>query len=1137
MTVRVGILVAAVGAALAALPAAASAAMPASTALTSTLDDPRPHVAVDDGGTAYVTWNAGPVGPGGEGGIGFCRLPRGATACANPPESRLIVPSKTYGEGDDPSYNQDAGTGAYPVVLGDQLFVLSTRGPTTYATPAGDSTATTIAFASTNAGDSWSGGLPVAGDLRLTTRPVAFGSDDNPLIGLLGGSSGDAVAFAAVAGGLYTPGAFRLGQTAPGIDGSEAPDALTALPGGGVAAAYATLNGSLTAGGAVRRDASSAVPTSAAAFTAPASFPGSPDQGRATLAYGPGGLLLGTIGGAAKKLNQRAVVTPLDGGAPIALTDSTTVDLQLVTGGAVAGGPVVASYQLAGDPAAKNGLYVRRAANGKTFTAAQRLTPGSRGVHGDDLAAAPDGGGFAVFQTDSSSGEVRVVPFGPQGATGRPGLPGSTPGAGAAGSPAGVTKDCDRIAVGALQVTTADGVGCFVPGTGANKGRSISNGAVLFNGLRITPLSGQVILEVDSADQTLKLQTTGPVKVEIPSAVAGDTLLFQGALPTQTLTAKEGQPFLDLPAHPVTIKGFRVASRLAPLAAAGGARIPVDLDLGPQFLGLTAHADLIVSPTEGLVLDSLHLHQDTLPLGPVVVRDLDVTWTREGNLWTGGAKIDIPGGAQLTVDASFDSTSFTANASYEMTPPGVSLFAPPPLVWWHEIHAGVAVNRNGKPLVVEGGVKIGAFFVAPHVYGLDVDGTVALTFADPFVIRVGGTLEILSTLQIADSWIQADSNGFVRGHTALDLGIKDVASLGLSADLAMGPPGFEFDGQANACVGIKLVSYCVDAAAHGSNKGVAGCTPEILGRRYTLAYQWGKGVSRYKSKTCFFAPVSIGLLRSAPDAQARAVEAPAGAESLSINVATADGVPAVDVLGPNGAPVDLGAATVSADGSAVTHTLAIDIDAPAPGRYEVVARPGSPGLTAVTAGVPAAAPKLTARVGRPRRGTRTITYAVTRNPDVTVSFSERTRLGTVPLAGTPGRKGTVRFRPAAAASGKHVVVAQLLDADGIPVTSQTVGTFDQPAPPAMRAPRRVKVTHLGGRLKVTVQRAGARTPLLVTARYGAGGVTSAIIPAGKASAIIAGPAKGPKRIRPTVVGVQAVNAAGRRSAARRVRVR
>ena len=1099
--------------------------------LSSTLSRPTPHAAVDDAGTAYIAWvEPTDATSATEGGVGFCRLPRGASACDNPAATRVLRPGKAnYGPADDPAYNQDAGGGAYPLVVGDQLFILTSRSVTTYATPAGDSTLTSLAFVSTDAGNSFSAGVPVAGNLAIGTRPVAFGPDDNPLIGLLGGASvsltgGDPARFVALQGGTFAADGIDLPPSQSG--------ALAALPGGGIAVAYDT--GSDVS---VQRSPTSTRPTNAGGFGPPQRVPGGRLSG---LGSGPKGLLAVGIGGTSASLNERVVATPLDGGSPLALTPDSAAAPVLATAGAGAGGALVTSYTDVGDPAGANGLYVRRSANGTTFSAPQRLTAAGDGVFAPDIAAAPDGGGVAVWQSEDGGGQVRATTFGPQGRLTAPGLPGSSPGAGSAtGGGDGVTRECSRIAVGAIEVRTADGVGCFLPGIGSNKGKSVSNGAVLYNGLRITPLNGsQIVLDIDRGSKAVTMYTTGQATVEIPGGEAGDILIFRGQL-KQKLTAKVGQPALDLPKFPTSIRGFKVVNELAPLATkGGGVTIPTELDLGPQFLGLTAHADLVVTPA-GLQLNTLRFRQATLPLGPVTVQNLDVSWTREGNHWAGSGKIAIPGGAALSLAASFDSTSFTATAAYDLPFPGIQLFATPP-VYLHQISAGLAVNRNEVPLAISGGVQIGAVPLGKGVYLLDLSGTVGLQFGTPFVLTARGDLQLLSILNVASASLRAGTDGIVTADFSVGLIDRDWAYVGATVKAGVSSAGFEGKGAGELCIGIKLVSYCENLPeGYVSSKGIAGCA-SILGKARTVTYKWGGPMTRRSGPTCFYEDISIGLLRTRGLRQrTTGLTLDEPADVLSINVQSGDGAPQFDLIDPSGSPVPLDGPNVEFASSATAHAATVEVTNAAAGTWDVIPRAGSPALTDVSASVPAPAPKVRGSVSKARGGKRTVSYAVTGNEEATIALVERTRNGDVPLKMPANTQtGRLRFTPNAQVSGRHQIVARISSGDDFVVDEQVVGSFVQPRPKGPASPRRVRVRRSGSSILVSItRRRGTNERLVVTARYGEGGRASAIIPAGKGSARLPGPARSLDAPGSVRVRVAAQDRAGRRSSARTATLR
>lgn len=1155
--------------------------------LTDTLDVPKPHVAVDDAGTAYITWllatDPTSTTPGG---IGFCRLPRGASACTNPQSTRVLRPQKDYGPGDSPAYNQDAAAGAFPVIVGEQLAIFTTRDITTYVTPSGESTSTTIAFVSADAGDSFTGGAPVAGDVVMATRPLAFGPSTNPLIGLLGPSSNgamadDAVVFNTIAAGAFAGQSFRIGTQDGGVNSSELPDALAPLPGGGIAAAYTSrernTSGKPTAT-FVRRSPGSGLPD-AGSFSPPQRVAVGAEQerteARASLANSPRGLLAGGIGGAAKSLEGRPVVTPDDGGAPVALAADSGNDLLLANAGGRADGQVIASFVDTANPGNNGkvvqdtGLYVRRSTDGRSFTPAERLTTDSDVVHRTDIAAAPDGGGFAVFQqgrTSFADATVQVASFGPQARSALPGLPGTVPGEGSALGT--VSRSCKEISVAAVTITTV--AGCFLNGTGEDKGKSVSNGPVLYNGLRITPLDGgQIVLAIDKADKTLKLYTTGDATVVVPATEGGDVEIFKGQL-KQAIGATEGKPILDLPAYPTVVRGFKVKNQLAPLAHKGGVKIPVELDLGPDLLHQSSHVDLIVTApprsglrdvgvggvSAGLSSDSLHVHVDELPVGGVIIRDLDFTWTREGNIWMGKGTVLLPPlgvGPKLDIDVKFSGDSFSANAAYRPPFPGIFLFAP--AVFLHEIAAGFDVNGSRQPpIVIRGGVKIGAVPLVPGadgfpafpggpvdpIYALDLDAAppdngVTLTFGKVFEFKATGELKLLSLISVAQASFVFRSTGYAHFDATFGLGAKPYLFVGGGVSIGVSGNGFNAETMLQAC-GLGL---CGGGDAIVSSRGIAVCLEDPV-KNVQVSYDFGSD-DFDADFGCNFTPLRVavrrGTGRQAGAVVGGAIPVPAGAKALTLNLHTAGGEPAVDLIDPSGAPVPVDGKVVSYYPSPPTNSGVITVTNPTAGNWRVVARSGSPALTRVKASVPAPEPKVTARVSKPGKGgRRTLTYKLAGDPNATVAFTERTREGDQLLKGS-GKSGTLTFTPNVQTAGKHEIRAQIAGASGLPSMVKSVASFTQPAPPRPRAPKRVRVTRVGSALRVTVTPAGSgKTPFLVVARHGEGGGTTALIPANKTSVKIAGPARSLDAPGSTRITVQALSAAGRRGPPKTVNV-
>lgn len=1143
--------------------------------LTGALPIPAPHIDVDDGGTAYVAWRIPKVDSGTPDLIGFCRLPRGATACTNPPATRVLRPTNPDGHPDGDYQDDATGGGAYPVIVGNQLVILSSRENFDYEHQAG--VRRTVAFVSDNGGDSFTGGGPVSEGIAMNTRPVGFGLDNDPYIGLLGPSSfgsaaDDAVDVTTVRPGVVSPAPFRLGTSAGGTDTTESADALAALPDGGIAAAYSTLDSGRTtpASVVVRKFAGPGRPNSEADFSAPERFPIGAEQEQAvfapgvTMANSPAGLLVGTSGDGTKSRDTLPVVRATAGGSPVALADKSARELRLANAGGSANGQVLASYTDSPDSGSGSGLYVRRSTDGRSFSPPERLTSQSAGVHRPEVAAAPDGGGFVAFQdgaTTTADGAVSLVSFGPGTRSSLAGLPGTVPGEeSAAGT---ITRGCREITVAAVHITPDSPNGCFLNGRGADSDKTVSDGPINYNGLRITPLGDtQLVFYLDKATRYLMLYSTGLARVEAPSS-SGDITLFVGKL-MQAVKAHEGDPILELEHYPAVVMGFTVANVIKPLAHDGGVMIPVDLQLGRELVNdkaqQTGHSNLVVTAPKpgkaraadvgfggvdvGLDPDSLHVHVASLPVGGVVIRDLDFTWTRAGNVWAGKGTVLLPpfgAGAKIDVEVVYHGDAFSAIGSFSKFP-GFPLFT---LTFLHEIVAGFDVDgARNPPLIIRGGVKIGAIplfpgssgfpsFLTEPIYVADLDATppngVTMKFGSPFVLTARGEMKLFSLIPIANAGFEFRSSGYINFDGTVALGVKPALSIYGHTSIGVSGKGFNAEGGLEAC-GLFL---CGGSESIVSSKGIGICIRDpAKDVQVSFAFDTGDFDADFG---CNFDPLSVALTRSGARAAIASggLPVPAGAGALSVNLHTAGGAPSVDLVDPTGATVPVDGKTVTAYPSPQTNSAVIVVVNPKAGSWSVVPRAGSPALTRVKGSVPAPEAQLAARLSKARgNGKRTITYRLTGNPNATVSFVELTREGERKISGA-GRSGKVVFTPIAQTSGTHTITAQIAGASGLAAVVKRVATFKQPRLPRLAAPGRVRVTKVGSRLKVQVTPSGSRrTGFLVTVRYGDGGRGSALIAPGRASARVRAPAKSLSNPGPTRIRVQAVSEAGKRGPAR-----
>ena len=66
--------------------------------------------------------------------------------------------------------------------------------------------------------------------------------------------------------------------------------------------------------------------------------------------------------------------------------------------------------------------------------------------------------------------------------------------------------------------------------------------------------------------------------------------------------------------------------------------IPVSLKLPEYMGGVTGQATLLANNADGLELTSLHIGVDDLVLGALEIKDLDIDYAHDGNVWTGSAR-------------------------------------------------------------------------------------------------------------------------------------------------------------------------------------------------------------------------------------------------------------------------------------------------------------------------------------------------------------------------------------------------------------------------------------------------------------------------------------------------------------------
>lgn len=138
---------------------------------------------------------------------------------------------------------------------------------------------------------------------------------------------------------------------------------------------------------------------------------------------------------------------------------------------------------------------------------------------------------------------------------------------------------------------------------------------------------------------------------------------------------------------------------------------------------------------------------------------------------------------------------------------------------------------------------------------------------------------------------------------------------------------------------------------------------------------------------------------------------------------------------------------------------------PPGGQWSATVAPGSTPITSVAFAHALPAAHIHARVSV-QGAHRVLTYTLTPAAGRVVTFVERVRGAYRVLGRARGRRGSLRFVPAAGPGGRRQIVA-LVTQDSIPAPGVVVASYVAPRPARLHAPSGVRVSRVGARLKVS----------------------------------------------------------------------
>ena len=639
--------------------------------------------------------------------------------------------------GNFPGGNHDTD-GPVPLAIGNQLFVIDRRFPDVFKTP-GEKTSESNVFewSSVDGGATLTGPGQI-GDNQMSGGAIAFGDPAAPSVGTISATETGGTFFQGSLAGTYTTSQAKLGE------GDQAYYGKLALDGTQPVAAFADLSGNVFV-----REWTGQGDFNDASTWSSTSFPGFQPQ---------------IVGGAAG-VYVLTSDSPINGG---------NLSLRRIVGGQPAGAPVALGIASATPPAISEdptgriavaytdplGVEVRTSTDGVDFSSSALTVaaPNGAGVERLDVAATTDGGGFVSYVQNPSgaegSGTVQVAAFGTQQATGKPGL-GPLPGGGI-GSAVGdqlATSTCTTAGFGVLVAENVGG-GCWGHEP-KNPNLDVSLGEVDINGLRIIP-DGGVRIGIDPKLHTI--DTTGKVRVVLTAAGVNITL-FHDELHAKIPTGAIGEELFDLhEKQPPLVEGFPISGDVDIKLVKNGVRIPISLTLPGYFGGVTGSATLEATMPGGLKLNSVEFKVGDANFGALELKDVDVSYTLEGEVWKGEGEVQVPAGGgavDAKVSVEFDKGKFVKGSLDVGLPyPGIPLddTDPPPQLYLS--HGGLELGLD--PVKLGGTIGFGAVPLKPpgdgerRDYAFSLDGELSVTFGKPvtFTAEAQG---FLYTMEIANA--------------------------------------------------------------------------------------------------------------------------------------------------------------------------------------------------------------------------------------------------------------------------------------------------------------------------------------------------------------------------------------------------
>ncbi len=1011
-------------------------------------------IAVDADGTAHVAWTEGAAGGDR---LVWCKLPRGATACA---QTQTLIPDTL------------ASFGPVQVLIPSpgRVFLIQHR----------CCNQRTVLYESTDAGSSWSGPRTIG-----TLQPYEAALGPGPFsVSLVDDTKTDGVDFQAAPIGGGTPGFADVGaglgqvtsEKIQGYDGTVAfVDPSTPV------VAFSDLNESfyrIWGGSGDYNQTATWGPTTSLG-------PGSDTR----LASGQSGVYVlyrtgkpGSVSVVVRRMDPgtRAFGTPVtvsevgDPLAPDLFED--------------AAGRLHAVWERNADDA----LRYRTSAAGGGWSAARTLDATAGGKFGVRAASAPDGGGWAVWD-GNGHGPIRAAVIPVAGAAG-----GGTAGP---GCPVTVklTAKVDARARGGCLKKRADGT-------------YVSSGEVRVNGIDFQPsgaagaraararsaAAGQVVVD-PKADV---IRVTGQV-----DARAGNVVLHRGAL---TWDVDQPVKFTKLDSFKVKLLGFPIIGEADVTFLADGARIDANLRLPAYFGGVTGRTALRTKTADplGLELDGIAIAMPEANIGALIVRNLKVSYESSFNTFEGSADLVFPPQTTKGVGVAFGlKDGQFAHAEAEAGPPlppfPLPLTAPPGPLFLQRI--GIAASaQDGLRVAGGAALTLGPAFKGTGIVSIDAlppggfvfDFPAGKGYAD---LSVAGKLKLVD-IALAGGLVKYRTTGLLSWGGGLALNFSELVGVTGNVDgvLNVATGAFNSSSKVKICAPtscfVKIAGVLTPTPLQGtgtfvvSSNGAAGCV-SVGGVGIGAGVLWGQGFDVFADGGCGLGDYQVsagGAARLTQSGQS-GVTFPAGLPQAAIKLRGESGPPIVAIAGPKGETLTVDPARQAVvQPPFVSYTVpeanltVIQIAQPSAGRWTITPQVGSPQVTEVRSARGLPALRMSGRVTGLGRE-RSLRYRLRAIKGQRVTFFERSTRALARIGSAKAASGTLRFAPTEGPRGIRRIVA-LVEQAGLPRAARTLASYTAP-PPARPGRPRVRIARRSGAAVVTWPRVAGVARYTVRVRF------------------------------------------------------